>query len=225
MFQPVQNVRLSDKVVTQMTQSIHSGQLKIGEKLPTEAQMAEQFGISRGILREALNILQVKGYIQRSPKGGTYISSTCDSDIGNSITAQVRNASYEDLIEFREAMECKVVQKVIERASDEQIQSLYNLCRLSDDVDKQGSIDYYFHYRLAECSGNPLFVVFLDMYYDTIREIAKKSYGDNKRYQQIQKEHLRIVNAIEKRNSRSAVAAVKSHFHKVAEHVALDRKE
>lgn len=215
-FRRISNERLSDRVVRQLMQMMHAGELPVGSKLPTETLMAQQLGVSRGILREALNILQARGYITRLPREGTIVCQVSDSDIGNSITTQVKSAAYSDLLEFREAMECKVVQKVIERATDAEIDTLYDLIeQTSGEASTPSSIDYYFHYRLAKYSGNTLFVVFLDMYYDTINEIARMSYQDRARQAEAKREHLQIVDALRRRDAGAAIAAVQTHLRQV----------
>ena len=204
-------VRLSDKAEQELLRRIHSGELPVGTRLPSEPELAEEMNISRGILREALNSLQAKGYISRTPRGGSFIERNSDENIGESITAQVRRADLQDLIEFREAMESKAVQLVIDRATDEEIASLREM--LNVPREKSGGIDYYFHYRMAELTGNRLFVVFIDMYYDTIRRFAEGSYKDEARWRVMMREHLRIVEALEKRSKRAATAVIKGHLH------------
>ena len=66
-FQPIQDQRLSDRIAEQFTSAMHNGELTVGTRLPPEAQLAEQLGVSRGILREALTILEARGYISRTP--------------------------------------------------------------------------------------------------------------------------------------------------------------
>lgn len=220
MFRRVSNERLSDRVVRQLVQMIHAGELPVGSKLPTETVMAQQLGVSRGILREALNILQSRGYITRLPREGTLVCQVSDSDIGNSITTQVKSAEYIDLLEFREAMECKVVQKVIELATDEEIETLFELIEpAAEEAAVSKSIDYYFHYRMAKYSRNKLFVVFLDMYYDTINEIAARSYQDKQRQVEVKKEHYAIADAIRRRDAGAAIQAVQTHLRRVRHQV------
>lgn len=204
--------RLSEKAEQELLQRIHSGELPVGSRLPSEPELAEQMGISRGILREALTSLKAKGYISRTPRGGSFIRRAEDDKIGQCISTQVRMADMQDLMEFREAMETKAVQHVIERASDEEIASLRALLTEPDEK-KQETIDYYFHYRLEELSGNHLFAVFVDMYYDAIRRFAQGSYRDEARRRVMMREHIRILEALEKRDKRAAVAAVKGHLH------------
>ena len=71
--------RLSDKAEQALLQQIHSGELPVGAKLPSEPILAKEMGLSRGILREALNSLQAKGYISRTPRGGSYVMRTADN--------------------------------------------------------------------------------------------------------------------------------------------------
>ena len=78
------------------------------------------------------------------------------------------------------------------------------------------SKDYYFHYRLASLSGNPLFVSFIDTYYDLIRQIRDLNLQVQDRSEHIRKEHLRIVDALRKRDKAAARRATKSHLSAVA---------
>lgn len=223
MFQRIPNERLSDRVFRQLVEMIHAGELPIGSKLPTETVMAQQLGVSRGILREALNILQAKGYITRLPREGTLVCQLSDSDIGGSITNQVKNAKYDDLLEFREAMERKAVQKVVELATDAEIDELYELVEKTGDTPSAySSRDYYFHYRLAQYSRNALFVVFLDMFFDTINEIARTSYQDKDRQHEVKLEHLRILDAIRRRDKQAATEAIEHHLQRVRKQVDSD---
>ena len=213
MSEPQKRGRLSDMAVEALLKRIHSGELPVGTRLPSEPELAEEMGISRGILREALTSLQAKGYISRTPKGGSYIERSTDKYIGDSITAKVRTADLQELMEFREAIETRTVQYAIERATDEELDSLEEL--LTGRKDKPGEIDYYFHYRLAELSRNQLFVVLLDLYYDTICRFAQRSYHNKERAKHMANEHKRILTALKKRDKRAAVTAVKSHLWKV----------
>lgn len=206
-----QKQRLSDKAEQELLQRIHAGELPVGAKLPSEPELAVQMGISRGILREALNSLQAKGYLSRTQRGGSFIKRSMDENIGQSITTDIRSVDINDLIEFREAMESKAVQCVIERASDDDIGSLRKLVENIDDQ-KMTSIDYYFHYRIAELSGNRLFMIFLDMYYDSIHRFAEGSYRDPARRTTMLREHIRILEAIEKHDKRAAVIAMRRHL-------------
>jgi GntR family transcriptional repressor for pyruvate dehydrogenase complex len=213
---PVRNDRLSDKIVNQIINMMRDGSLKAGDKLPNEALLSEQFGVSRGILREALTQLQAQGYIRRKPKDGTYIQDNIQGKLMNeSVNEVLRKATYSDLLDFRETLELKMVERVIERASDEEIEELFDGLGIAGNEEIQHNMDHYFHYKLAQASRNIFFMNFIDTYYDLITEIADKSHRDQVRRNQIAEEHIAIAKAIANRDKAAAKQAVLHHMSMV----------
>ncbi len=225
LFRPVRNDRLSDRVAQQLLAMMRAGELPAGARLPPEGQLAEQLGVSRGILREALTVLQARGMLRRTPKEGTFVTGVGESGLGQSLASQLRAATYQDLLEFREVMECRVVQNAVLRATDADIQALREMLEAGYDSASVQSPDYYFHYRLAELSGNALFMAFIDTYYDLIHEMKAATLRDEKRVGEVQKEHLRIVDAIARRSERAAVNAVRQHLRAVGRAVQAEETE
>jgi DNA-binding FadR family transcriptional regulator len=213
-FRRIRNDRLSDKAVQQLVQRIRAGELPVGTRLPSESDLAAQLGVSRGILREALTILQMQGYISRAPRSGTIVQSNSGNETGNSFMTLMRSCEHKSLIEFREAVECRAVRSVIRTASQKDISSLFNLLDPPLSTTERRP-DYYFHYRLAEISANPLFCAFIDLYYDTIREKAIFLTNNPKALQIMVQEHVKIAEAIRDRDAKAAVAAMRSHLHHV----------
>lgn len=217
-FSSVTNEKLSDKVISQIMSNIKSGKLLPGARLPNEPELATSFGVSRGILREALTILQARGIIYRKPKEGTFIAPDVLEVISGSREVSVREATYLNLIEVRECFEPRVVEKVIELASDDEIEELADLVENGTVRNADHSLDYYFHYRLVELSGNIVFVNFIDTYYDIIDELKTRSSKQKNRIAQINEEHKRILEAIQKRDSEKARQLMHYHLQKVKEH-------
>ena len=219
-FQPVNNLKLSEKVVEQILDSIRKGELKPGDKLPNEMVLAQQMGVSRGILRESLALLKSLGYITRKPKDGTYISEQISIDmITEGVQSSMQQASYRDLVEMREAFEYKVVQMVVQKATDQEIDELADVLLGRVDPRDDFQADYYFHYRLAELSGNIIFMNFIVLYYDLINEFATKSFQDHTRREKAVQEHMDIVRALRQRDSEAAVTAMKQHLRMVSSRV------
>lgn len=225
-FSTISNERLSDKIISQIMDNIKSGELKPGTRLPSEPELAFNLGVSRGILREALNILRTEGIICRKPKEGTFIAPNVMEIISGSWEVSIKEATYLDLIEVRECFEPKVVEKVIELASDEEIENLMNLLEngVDSDSDESHSLDFYFHYRLAELSRNVVFVNFIDTYFDIIDEVKVLTSKKEKRLSQISDEHKKIVEAIQERDIQKAKAQMRYHLQKVKEN-ALSSEE
>lgn len=215
-IKPIRNDRLSDKVVETILGMIKDGTLKAGSKLPNETVLAEQFGVSRGILREALTLLQSQGYIRRKPKDGTYVQPEVHSMLmSQSVSDVLKKATYSDLLEFRAALEQFVVEKAIDRATDEELEELMDILKAQNDAEAPRSVDYYFHYKLAEVSKNVFYMNFIDTYYDLIAEIADRSHKDETRRSQIEREHLEIAKALIKRDKKAAIEAVRHHLEMV----------
>ena len=213
---PVRTDRLSDKIVDQIINMMKEGTLKPGDKLPNEALLSEQFGVSRGILREALTQLQSQGYIRRKPKDGTYIQDNIQGMLmSESVNEVLKKTTYIDLLDFREAVELKMVERVIERASDEEIEELMEGLGVAGDEEIQHNMDHYFHYKLAQASRNIFMMNFIDTYYDLISEIASKSNRDQVRRNQIAEEHMAIAKAIANRDKEAARQAVLHHMRMV----------
>lgn len=206
----IRDNRLSEKAIHQLLLFIRSGRIPVGGKLPPESQLAAQLGISRGILREALTVLESRGYVKRTPREGTTVIRSHEDNLAAGLANELKKATLIDLVEFRETMECRVVELVIARAPDEQIEEVASLLEMQDM--EAASKDYYFHYRLALLSGNILFASFIETYYGLITEIRDMSLQISRRKDQVRREHLRIVNALRKRDAAAARRAVKSHM-------------
>ncbi len=215
-FEPIQDQRLSDRIAERFIRDMRNGDLIVGMRLPPENQLADQLGVSRGILREALTILEARGFISRAPKGGTFIKSVAGDDFARALSGQLKQATYRDLLEFREVMECKAVEKIVAQATDEQLDALSDLLvEVPQEAEAATQLDRYFHYRIAELSGNQLFSSFIDAYYELIREIKERTVRTDDRRASILHEHKAIVNALYRRDVSAAQQAVRDHLNAV----------
>lgn len=218
-FYPIKNERLSDKVVRIIMDQIKDGTLKPGDKLPNELDLAEEFGVSRGILREALTILQARDYIYRKPKDGTIVNPDVLDVINQSSGITLKEGTYSDLIEMRICIEQRIVEKIINTASDEEIDELFDLISVTENNNGSRSIDHYFHYRLAELSHNAMFANFIDSYYDVIDEVTTKTTKKENRRKEIYEEHYNIVQALKDRNTEKAKETIVRHLKLVLSYI------
>ena len=218
-FTRITNERLSDKVAQSIIEQIETGELKPGDKLPNELELAEELGISRGILREALTILQAREYIVRKPKDGTLVNPDIMEILRSKNGISLKEATYIDLLEMRECVEERVVEKVVDLASDEKILELEEFLNPIQEQINGNSVDYYFHYKLAELSQNAMFVNFIDTYYDVIDELTKKTTQKKSRKTEINQEHRKIEEYNGKRDKEKAVNAMLEHLRKVKENI------
>ena len=166
-FHPLESKCRSEQVAEQIMQMIESGQLREGDKLPSEPDFAKQLGISRGVLREGLAQLKAQGVISRKPKDGTYILpvKTGESGIMETTLRTIKASSYRSIMEMRSAIEQKAAELVIQRATDEEIEELRDIVLRNKQIEGQDDLDYYFHYRLVELSENTIFMGIVDSYF------------------------------------------------------------
>lgn len=213
-FEPLEAKCRSDQVAKRIIRMIESGELKRGDKLPSEPEFARQLGISRGILREGLAQLKAQGIITRKPKDGTYIQPvhTEDSTMEGSVLQALESASRRNILEMRDAIERMAVVLAIERATDEELEELRDYISSVPGEPTDDDVDFYFHYRVVELSGNSIFMSTINTYFEDIRHIRNRNLTDVLRYQQMLEEHKTIVDAMCRRDSTAAVRAVQKHM-------------
>jgi len=221
MFKQIKSETLSGRVVKVIMKLIESHELMPGDKLPPENEFAEKLGVSRGILREALAILQFQGFIVRKPKDGTYIREVSIEEISaDSMVKSLKNSTYIDLIELREALELKSIELAVKRADDKAILEIKAYLESVDIDDENYSIsDYNFHMKIAELSKNVLLMNFIDNYYDLIREMGEKSNSNRRRRSEIFDEHKNLINALLERDTEKAKNCLRYHLHQVKDNV------
>lgn len=180
MFKTVKQNKAYQDVVEQIQEAIMGGTLKPGSQLPAERELKEQFGISRGTLREALRVLEQKGLIEirTGVAGGSIIREVNSENLSENLGLLIRNraVSLHDLAEFREGMEGGVAALAAERVSDQDRILLKGLLREAEGHLKEGRkgwdafvrTDEQIHLALARMSGNQLFIVVLASVYHNI---------------------------------------------------------
>ncbi len=164
---PAQSMRTFESVVQQIREHIARGDLKPGDKLPPERQLAEQLQVGRNAVREALRNLENAGLIvtERGAKGGAFI---CEGDAGRMVQAvddmvQLGSISVDDLTELRIHLLDSVVRLACERATEADIAALQDLADKTagtiNDSNDEGRLRYSleFYRALAAATGNRAF--------------------------------------------------------------------
>lgn len=211
------NIRRSEQVAQRILHMIEEGTLHEGDKLPSEPEFAKQLGISRGILREGLAQLKAQGLISRKPKDGTYILPMAGRKDGMTQSAQrvIKASSFRNIMEMRDAIEQKAAVLAVERATDEELEELREIVLSPERHTGEDDLDFYFHYRLVEISGNSIFMGIVNTYFEEIREIRDSNLKDDGYTAIVQQEHLSIIDAICRRDKAEAARAVGEHMSRI----------
>ena len=163
MFKAVSLSRVSQAIVEQVKLLLRQGRLKPGDRLPSERELCERFGVSRVTVREALRVLEASGLIdiRVGARGGAFVTSPTSEQIGAGL-ADLLNLSpltAAQVTEARQVFELGIVPLVVERATDADIADLRAMVADQQAAVERGeyvmSMSADFHVRVAACTHNP----------------------------------------------------------------------
>ena len=203
----------TDDVRSQLVALIESGQLKVGDRLPSEAELSRQFGVSRPIIREALGRLQALALTESRPGSGTYVASNVTR-----LTLSFGQYSASDLNEVRRCLEVPAARLAAVRRDNEAVDKLRLILEYEDrasSVEEAIREDTDFHCEIARATGNMLFARLVE----DLREILKAQTMAvstlRNRAASISHEHRAVLDAIVAGDGDAAAAAMNAHLDAV----------
>ncbi len=214
-------------VADQLQRAIMLGRYLPGDKLPSERAMADQFGVSRTSVREAIHVLVEYGLlkIKRGATGGAVVQDVIDNDnrVRMRPFMEARKKHYDELLEFRLVAECAAARMAAERRTKSDLQTLKTLVDSMDNLfesaidsdDRQLAIRFYaedtaFHIAIAAASGNELLR-------ETVEELRYKMFLPMGRVaaeidEHANDKHRELYSAIESGNGELAEALMRAHI-------------
>ena len=187
-FDQVRQRRLSDDIVEQLEGMILEGTLKSGERLPAERALAEQFGVSRPSLREAIQKLAAKGLLVSRQGGGNYVVETLGSTFSDPLLHLMESnpEAQRDLLEFRQTLEASCAYYAALRATEvdrERLTAAFDAlqdCYARDDEVsriEEGAADARFHLAIAEASHNAVLLHTIRGLFDLLKRNVVTNIG------------------------------------------------
>jgi DNA-binding FadR family transcriptional regulator len=215
--------KLSERVATALRSRLINGDYSRGQKLPTESQLTETFGVSRTVIREAIAVLAADGLVETRQGAGVFVMdhparpfSTISAEIGNKISHAL------NVLEVRMGIEIESAGLAALRrnsAQEAQIQeAFFEFDRLLAIGQATGKTDFLFHRAIAAATNNPFYVEVLDaLGTRTIPCDVTSPWGTDsvltREYQDgLQREHMKILRAISAGDAESARAAMRAHL-------------
>src|SRR5689334_712502 len=128
-FSAVTVVRPYEQIVRQIQAAIRDEGLREGDRLPTERELAETFGVSRSVVREAIKVLAAQGMVESRQGSGLYVRNRPIESVSRAIVLSVlpEGDAVEQLFEFRRLLEADAARLAARRATDEQIERLHDI--------------------------------------------------------------------------------------------------
>jgi GntR family transcriptional repressor for pyruvate dehydrogenase complex len=168
MAQRFQRVKLRDQVAEHLLDLIVSGDYTVGDRLPPERVLVEELGVSRTVVREALNLLESRGLIQVEHGRGAVVAANGLRAVHENLRSllRIQPESLLELMEMRKALEVDVAGLAAQRATAEDKAKMQAaLERMRDKIDApEGYVDadVEFHYLLARSAHNRVFLMMIE---------------------------------------------------------------
>lgn len=214
--------RLSDKVADRMLETILSERLKVGDRLPSERELGEQFGVSRTVVREAVRALVAKGVIEVRSGSGLRVVAVDASTVSASLALYLRGREidFDRVHEVRSVLEVHMAGLAAERASEEDVRQLREahekMAGEIADLDAAAVDDLDFHRRIALATDNVLFLVLMDSVGSVLVDIRRANLGSGSSPMTLA-QHEAILEAIAAHDPERARRAMATHLEGVAD--------
>ena len=213
--------RLSDRLAVLLGEQIDSSALRPGDRLPTEAQLAQLHGVSRTVVREAVHQLKSRQLVISRQGSGVYVAPTpvhrplaFDPAVLGSVQAVVH------VVEMRRVIEAEMAAFAAERATRTQVAAMRRALKAIDVAAAAGhdgvAEDLAFHRAIGESTGNPQFELLLGFLEQYLREGMRITRGNEARrldfMEAVRLEHRAIVDAIAARDPALARRRAREHL-------------
>jgi GntR family transcriptional repressor for pyruvate dehydrogenase complex len=221
-FSKLKVISRSSQVREQLTQAIRNGDYAVGDRLPSERELTEMFGVSRVSIREAMRSLEAVGLVEIRHGAGTTVadpSRRATRDMGRWMKAN--RGEVLELLRVRGALDELAAQEAAVRGDQEAIASVraaheaFRAAAEADAVDRLSECDMDFHVRVAEAAGSTLLRNLLVELHGHLAESRTVFFEPMQRARASAKEHEAIVTAIEKGDGAAAKRATKKHIASV----------
>lgn len=226
MYEPIQTAKVFKQIADQIEQRILNGELRNGDRLPTELDLAKQFHVSRTAVREAMKILAQKGLVDTRPGRGTIVIDGAHTALQSSLGLVMKlklgeMGGSENLLEVREILETEIAAIAAERATEKEITAMREAIAAMDahmhDVNMFIVADNRFHEALAQATQNILILLLTNSIVNLLSEQRKQIFSVVGGPQRGQIHHKRIFESVIGRDAEAARTAMREHLRQVRE--------
>jgi GntR family transcriptional repressor for pyruvate dehydrogenase complex len=218
-----QSKSLTDQIVELIENQIINGEYNVGDKLPTENELAAMYKVSRTVIREAIKILKQKGWVETFVAKGTFVVHNTIKGVQFSFDTAMRMQPEERfgyLIEVRLILEPEIAALAALRANKEEIAKMKQAVKLMDKaltdankIDEFLNGDFTFHMTMAESTSNPLIHLILNPVVSLLRDVQEYHLFNVKGGDQKSQHHHRLImNAIERHDPSEARLQMHNHI-------------
>tara|TARA_R110002020_G_scaffold109430_16_gene253145 strand:+ start:11798 stop:12544 length:747 start_codon:yes stop_codon:yes gene_type:complete len=220
---------LAERIAETLFSEIRSGKYKRGEKLPTERELSELYGVSRPVVREAMGHLRQDNIIVSRQGSGAFVAEVPTSVFRLKSHDTLEAADVRNIVELLIAVEATASGYAAERRSERQLQVIRETVdNMQEAIESGGSgveEDIAFHRAIVEATGNPVFLDMLDFLDGRVRSFIRTARQNSARVegllQQVGDEHAAILHAIENKDREGARKAATDHLNNALARLSL----
>ena len=218
---PDRILRLSvtDEVAKRIRSEIQTGVYDIGQKLPTEMELRDRYGVSRSTIREAMRILQTNGFVELRPGTGAFVSALHDrSESAIRSWFIEKETELDEMMDVRVAVEPLALRLSIEKAEIEELEEIAAVQEQFRDAVSAGDamqlarLDEEFHTRIIAASHNSLLIKINQLLVDAFREYRTRAFSIPENVANAIGPHDRIVAGILDRDVAGAQSGMDEHL-------------
>jgi GntR family transcriptional repressor for pyruvate dehydrogenase complex len=210
----------SEEVISQLREMIHHGELRSGDRLPPERDLAKLLGVSRPTLRAGIHYLAAVGILQSRQGAGTFVVKADGSPSLDSsplrLMASLHGFTTAEMFEARQALEMDIACFAAERATADHMASmseeLTGMYASLDEPEQYLVHDMRFHQTIAAASGNHILTALMNMVATLLFDMRRKTVNRAHDLKESAQMHRRIYSAIRERNPEAARNAMRDHL-------------
>lgn len=219
-------------IIERISEMVRSGVLTPGDRLPPERKLAELLGVSRSSLRQALQALAERKFIESRQGDGTFLLAAPDVFFADDAILDAINEQsglLRHIVEFRQLMEPQIAALAAKRIDAAALDRLkVVVCdqqRALLAARETDPLDAEFHRQLTVCSGNPVLIQVMSAIGSIVDETRSDWLQSNRRRNASVAGHLRIIDALEARDAEAAFMAMQAHIVEIENHIFGDHDE
>ena len=230
-LKPIRPKKISEEIVEQIKELISKGELKPGDRVPSERELASMLGVSRPSVREAIMVLGAMGFLEARQGGGTFVRALTEASIMDPLAKLVEQKDPEllrALAEVRMGLESWSAYLAAQRADDGDLAELRRIYAVMEKQAARGGwdseVDAEFHYAITAASHNSLQMHVLDsihsIFHATIQVALMEFYQQEGHLQKLLTHHREIMEAIAAHEPELARQKMMEHLALVEEKMA-----
>jgi GntR family transcriptional regulator, transcriptional repressor for pyruvate dehydrogenase complex len=219
-FDAIRRTKIYEEVARQIERLVLE-KLHPGEKLPSERELTQRFGVSRSSVRDAIRSLELAGLVKPRQGTGTVVREISGDLLFNPLANVLmhKRQLVSELLDVRKMLEPHLAARAATQACAEEITQMEEILRRQDEKMHLGKLaigeEIEFHYAIARASDNSIILKVLDVLMDLLRDLRERSLQVKGRQQKSLAGHRRLLAAIKRHDAAAAETAMHRHIQEI----------